>query len=474
MAIMNIKLKAAGHLPDNVSIALLPAGEEVPFLTLTPPESGLWKSRTEKEEPVVIQRLPHYLFVTLPDLQLPEHQVFEKYRKAGSRFMELVREKRLEAVAIAGSGNPEYTVSFIEGFILGGYAFHKYKKEKSDFLPRLVTVFHPGLNENRLRELEILTDAVYWARDLVNEPLSTLTALALSDQFSLKGKEGGFSVEVLHKKDIEGLQMGGLLAVNKGSIDPPTFTVMEWKPENPVNDKPLIIVGKGVVYDTGGLSLKPTPKSMDYMKCDMAGAATTGAIVYAAALAKLPVHVVGLVPATDNRPDGNAYVPGDVITMFDGTTVEVLNTDAEGRLILADALSFAKKYDPMLVIDLATLTGAASIISGSHGMIAMGNNTEHMNKLKISGDEVYERIVELPLWEEYGATLKSDIADMTNMGGREGQTIIAGKFLEHFTDYPWIHLDIAGTAWLFEKEGYRPKGGTGSGIRLLFNFLKKL
>ncbi len=471
---MNIKLKVTDHFPENVSIALLPTGEEVPFVTLAEPEMALWKNRHDKDEPIVIQRLPYHLFISLPDLQLPAHQVLEKYRKAGSRFMELVRKMKLENVGIAGSGNPEYTLAFTEGFLLGGYAFQKYKKEKTENLPESVSIFHAGLEKDQLREMEILAEAVYWARDLVNEPLSTLNALALSDQFIQKGKESGYTVEVFHKKDIESLKMGGLLAVNKGSIDPPTFTVMEWKPENPVNGKPVVIVGKGVVYDTGGMSLKPTPKSMDYMKCDMAGAAATGAVVYAAARANLPVHVIGLVPATDNRPDGNAYVPGDVITMFDGTTVEVLNTDAEGRLILADALGYAQKYDPMLVIDLATLTGAASIISGSHGMIAMGNQSEYLNQLKVSGDEIYERIVELPLWEEYGFTLKSDIADMTNMGGRDGQTIIAGKFLEHFTDYPWIHLDIAGTAWLFEKDSYRPKGGTGSGIRLLFNFLKKL
>ena len=267
--------------------------------------------------------------------------------------------------------------------------------------------------------------------------------------------------------------MGGLLAVNKGSIDPPTFTVLEWKPENAVNSRPIVLAGKGIVYDTGGLSLKPTSKSMDYMKSDMAGAAAVAATLYAASLNHLPVHLIGLIPATDNRPDGNAFVPGDIITMFDGTTVEVMNTDAEGRLLLGDALSYAKKYDPLLVIDLATLTGAASIIAGNQGIIAMGNTPENMEKLKSAGNTVYERIVELPLWEEFGESLKSDIADMSNLGGREGQTIVAGKFLEHFTDYPWIHLDIAGTAWLFEKESWKPRGGTGSGIRLLYNFLKK-
>jgi leucyl aminopeptidase len=357
--------------------------------------------------------------------------------------------------------------------LLSGYSFSKYKKEKDDFMPEFLNIVHERIEQEQLDELTSVVKAVWWARDLVNEPLSYLTAVQLAEEISTKGDEAGFSVEVFHKQKIESLKMGGLLAVNKGSIDPPTFTVLEWKPENATNTKPIVLAGKGVVYDTGGLSLKPTPKSMDYMKSDMAGAAAVAAVIYVAALSKLPVYLVGLIPATDNRPDGNAYVPGDVITMFDGTTVEVLNTDAEGRLLLADALSYAKKYNPELVIDLATLTGAAPIISGTHGMVAMGNTPENLEQLKTSGEEVFERLVEMPLWEEFGQSLKSDIADLSNLGGREGQTIVAGKFLEHFTDYPWIHLDIAGTAWLFEKDGWRPKGGTGSGVRLLYNFLKK-
>jgi len=269
------------------------------------------------------------------------------------------------------------------------------------------------------------------------------------------------------------LKMGGLLAVNRGSIDPPTFNILEWKPKNATNKKPVVLVGKGVVFDTGGLSLKPTAKSMDFMKSDMAGAAVVAATLYAAAKSKLPIHVIGLIPATDNRPDGNAYVPGDVITMFDGTTVEIMNTDAEGRLILADALTYAKKYSPELVIDIATLTGSAVSIASSHAIVGMGNSEKHLNKIKEIGNETFERIIEVPLWEEYAKPLKSTIADLNNLGTREGQTTIAGKFLEHFTDYNWIHLDSAGVSFRFEKDNYLPVGGTGYGTRLLFNFLKK-
>ena len=266
--------------------------------------------------------------------------------------------------------------------------------------------------------------------------------------------------------------MGGLLAVNQGSIDPPTFSIMNWKPKGATNKKPIVIIGKGIVYDTGGLSLKPTPNSMDLMKSDMGGSAAVVGAIIAIAKAKLNIHVIGLVPATDNRPSGNAYAPGDVITMHDGTSVEVLNTDAEGRLILADALSYAKKYDPELVIDLATLTGAAARAIGKQGIVAMGNDENTMAALKVSGDEVHERLAEFPFWDEYAEDLKSNIADLKNLGGPEAGAITAGKFLEHFTNYPYTHLDIAGPAFMLSPFNYRGIGGTGVGVRLLFNFLK--
>lgn len=331
----------------------------------------------------------------------------------------------------------------------------------------------PLVDEQTISELNNLLQAVFYARDLINEPISYLNAPRLAEKIAAMGKEAGYQTETFNKKKIESLKMGGLLAVNQGSTDPPTFSVLSWQPANAINKKPIVLVGKGIVYDTGGLSLKPTPNSMDHMKSDMGGAAVVAGIFYAVALAKLPVNIIGLVPATDNRLNGNAYAPGDVITMYDGTTVEVLNTDAEGRMILADALAFAKQYNPGLVIDFATLTGAADYAIDKYGIVTMGNADDAwMNKLKQSGDNVYERIVEFPFWEEYGEQLKSDIADLKNIGGKKAGAITAGKFLEHFTDYPYIHLDIAGTAYLHENYNYHHKGGTGIGIRLLFDLLK--
>jgi len=207
-----------------------------------------------------------------------------------------------------------------------------------------------------------------------------------------------------------------------------------------------VLVGKGIVYDTGGLSLKPTHDSMDYMKCDMAGAATVAATLYALAKNKVAVHVIGLIPATDNRPDGNAYVPGDVVRMFDGTTVEVLNTDAEGRMILADALAWSDKLDPQLVIDVATLTGAAHAAIGKYGIVAMGNaDRKEMEDLKVSGDRVFERIAEFPFWDDYDELLKSEVADLKNIGGRYAGAI-TGKIPRTFYRKP---LHSPGYCWPF-------------------------
>lgn len=266
--------------------------------------------------------------------------------------------------------------------------------------------------------------------------------------------------------------MGGILAVNRGSIDPPTFTIMEYTPKKAINKKPIVLVGKGIVYDTGGLSLKPTAASMDRMKSDMSGAALVSATMYAVAKMQLPLHVIALVPATDNRPGENAYTPGDVITMYSGTSVEVLNTDAEGRLVLADALHWAKRYKPELVMDFATLTGAAAAAVGEHGIVCMGTADDNTKEsFKKSGARQYERLVEFPLWDEYGDMIKSDIADLKNIGGPTGGAITAGKFLQHFTDYPWMHFDIAGVSFATAKRGYMPSGGTAYGVRMLLDFL---
>jgi leucyl aminopeptidase len=275
---------------------------------------------------------------------------------------------------------------------------------------------------------------------------------------------------------IEEEGMGGLLAVNRGSTEPPTFTVLEWMPENRRNDHPVVLVGKGVTFDTGGLSLKPTLDSMDAMKSDMAGAAAVIGAMEAIARLELPLYVVGLVPASDNRPGENAYVPGDVVRMHSGKTVEVLNTDAEGRMLLADALSYAKTYNPEIVIDLATLTGAAVVALGQHAAAIMtsedGGAAERLAAMEAAGTRAGERVHPLPMFAAYAKDLESDVADLKNVGGRAAGAVTAAKFLEHFVAYPWIHVDIAGPSFLKKALPYRPVGGTGFGVRLLVEYLR--
>ena len=364
-----------------------------------------------------------------------------------------------------------------EGMVLSNYQFIKHKPtaEKNKNTLQSIIIANSNIKQSQVDELNIVCSATILARDLVNEPVNYLNATDLSNAFKTMGKLSGFKVDVLNRKKIKELKMGGLLAVNAGSVDEPTFSVMEYKPNKPKNKKPYILIGKGVVYDTGGLSLKPTLASMDLMKCDMAGAAAVGCAMYAIAKAKLNIHVIALVPATDNRPGFNAFAPGDIITMMDGSTVEMLNSDAEGRMILADALHYAKRFNPELVIDIATLTGAAMAAIGTFGMVGMGNiSNNQKNKLHQSGINVYERIAEFPFWDEYDELMKSDIADQKNIGGALGGSITAGKFLAKFTNFPYYHLDIAGPAFLSSKDSYRGKGGTGYGVRFFFDFFKNL
>ncbi len=410
----------------------------------------------------------------IPEDKKP-HAAKEAMRREASKIIPLLKEHNDQQIVVVDvSGYPDLTYAFLEGFGLGQYQFLKYRTEKAkneEKFVKEIQVLSQGVDDSLIKNLDIICSSVFKARNLVNEPVSYLTASQLGKEFQEMSEESGFSVEVHDQKKIESLKLTGLLAVNIGSIEPPTFTIMEWEPTDALNKKPIVLVGKGVVYDTGGLSLKSS-SAMLGMKSDMAGAATVAGIMYAIASGNFPYHVIGLVPATDNRPDGNAYTPGDVIRMHSGKTVEIINTDAEGRMIMADALSFAKQYDPELVVDFATLTGSASVTIGPQGVVAMGNTDDEIfNSFIQSGYNTHERVVKLPLWEEYDEMIKSDLGDIKNAGGREAGAITAGKFLEHFVDFPWIHVDIAPTAYLDKKDYYRGKGGTGIGIRLFLDFL---
>jgi len=406
----------------------------------------------------------------------------EALRQLGCQLHKALHAEEVGTVLLEGDAEADEVLALVEGLGLAAYRFRTYLKtpKKPAVDLKEIQIGMAGLHPKAVDELSAIWEAVYTARDWVNEPQSYLSAPQFAEEVLLWAKQTGFTAEIFHKKQIESLKMGGLLSVNKGSVQPPVFMVLEWKPKKAKragakSQKPIVLVGKGVVYDTGGLSLKPTPGSMDSMKCDMAGAAAVAATIGAAARMQLPVHLVGLIPATDNRPSGEAYAPGDVISISDGTTVEVLNTDAEGRLILADALHYAKKYEPQLVVDLATLTGSAVLAIGAQGAVVMGTaGSDTLTDLEQSGLAVHERLVLFPLWDEYGEMLKSHIADLKNIGGREAGAITAGKFLQHFTDYPWVHMDIAGPAFLDGESSYRGKHGTGFGVRLLLQFLKNM
>lgn len=397
----------------------------------------------------------------------------EKMRMHGASVRSSVNND-VESIAISGSADDSFHLT--EGLLLANYQFLKYFKEEEREKKenKLAAIeLSSSVTSASCEELLSIYEAVGWSRTMVNEPVSYLNAEQFAAEMKALAENAPLEVSVLEKTQLESLKMGGILAVNQGSIDPPTFTILEYKPENAKNEKPIVLVGKGVVYDTGGLSLKPTPNSMDLMKIDMGGAACVAGAVYLAALQKLPVHIITLVPATDNRPGLNAYAPGDVVTMFDGTTVEVRNTDAEGRMLLADALAYSNKYDPELVIDAATLTGAAVRALGNFASCVMGNaDDNYFQQLEEASVACHERIARFPFWDDYLEEMKSPIADLNNLGGPYAGMITAGKFLEHFVKAPFIHMDLGNPVFRASADGYRVKGGTGTGVRLLYHFLK--
>lgn len=473
-----MKIVYSNKTTDNQSIIyLIDKGDNLNDFPLTTKEKGYIKKQIKaKEQQISLNLMNRWIFIQMIDTKKKGDHLLEWLRIEGYKLQKTINLNKLKSITLIDkTNNQEWVLSLVEGLALSNYQFLKYFKDKKKKKHTLesIKVFSNSVKRQDISVLQNIIEAVFHARDMVNEPVSTLTAVQLSEEIKKLGSIAGFKVDVFNKHKIESLKMGGLLAVNKGSIDPPTFSVLEWKPKTALNKKALILVGKGVVFDTGGLSLKPTKDSMDYMKSDMSGAAAVVGALYAVAKSALPVHVIGLIPATDNRPDGNAYAPGDVVTMGNGLSVEVLNTDAEGRMILAEALNYAKNYDPELVIDLATLTGSAAIAIGIYGIVGMGNaDDQYFNSLKTSGEKVSERIVEFPFWEEYNKLLKSEVADLKNIGGRDAGAITAGKFLEHFTDYPFIHLDIAGPAFVKKENNYKGIGGTGYAVRLLFDFIK--
>lgn len=371
----------------------------------------------------------------------------------------------------------ELALAVAEGAVLSLYKFDKYITEKKDRKKPLaeITLFSPtdqGAKDikHTLEKARILCEATWLARDLQNAPGNEIYPETLSEAAKRSANQFGYSITIWDKKRIEREGFGGLLAVNSGSARPPRFTILEHNGGRRDLDT-IVLVGKGITFDAGGISIKPAT-GMAGMKMDMSGAAAVIAVMETAARLHIPLHLVGLIPSTENMPGGSAMRPGDIVTHYGGRTSEVDNTDAEGRLILADALAYAGKYKPAAIIDLATLTGACVVALGSEATGMMGNDERIMDRLKKAGEKTYDRVWQLPLFEEYEKQIKSDVADVKNVGGRWAGAITAALFLKKFVgEYPWVHLDIAGTAILEEDQPYAPKGGSGAGVRLLIEFL---
>jgi leucyl aminopeptidase len=406
----------------------------------------------------------------------------EKLRLAMGKAAVAARSAGAKNIAVAAEGFPfdvaETGQALAEGSLLGLYRFVKYKTKsengnRGEIASMIIlagSASHAGVLLKGVRTGEIIAEQAAMVRDMVNSPSADMTPAVIAGIAKGLGRKYRLKVQVLERDRMRKLGMGALLGVASGSVQPPKFIIVEYRGGG---KKPIIaLVGKAITFDSGGISIKPSD-NMDKMKDDMSGgAAVLGAIANAAAL-KLPLNIVALVPATENMPSGSAYKPGDVLRTMSGRTIEILNTDAEGRLILSDALAYACRYKPAVIVDIATLTGACRIALGQEASGMLGTSDTFKQKLREAGEKTGERVWELPLWEGYCDLIKSDIADMKNAGGRDGGVITAACLLSKFVEkYPWVHFDIAATAWTDKDRPYTPKGATGIGCRLLTQFLR--
>jgi leucyl aminopeptidase len=374
------------------------------------------------------------------------------------------------------------TEAWVEGMTLGTYRFSEYKTDveerEPDRLAQVTLLVPPGTDraaaERGVTEAVGMCEGVRLAIDLSNHPSAVVTPTRLAEEARRVADAFGLRLEVLERDQMEQMGMGGMIGVSQGSAEPPKFIVLEYNGTGDKDGAPVVLVGKSITFDTGGISIKPA-QGMEEMKGDMAGGAAVLGTMHAVARLRLPVHVIGILTAAENMPSGTAQNPGDVLHMLSGLTVEVINTDAEGRLVLADGLAYAQRFTPRAVVDIATLTGACVVALGHEAVGMMGNDDDLKAIFTQVGNETGERVWELPLWDEYMDSIKSDIADLKNTGGRAGGTITAAMFLSKFVgEFPWVHLDIASTAWVDKAGDYLPKGSTGVGVRLMTGFVRRL
>lgn len=369
-------------------------------------------------------------------------------------------------------------VQIIEGTKMALYKFDKFKAEKADNSPNLTIITSKSSKiAKTIKNSEIIADGAIFTKSIANLPPNECTPSTLANFAKTISKKNKMKCTVISKHELKKNGFGGISAVGKGSKNEPKLIVMEHK-NGPRNEKPIVLVGKAVTFDTGGISLKPGA-NMDEMKFDKCGGCTVMGIMKAVSELNIPTNVVGIVPSVENMPGGESYRPGDIIKMYNGKTAEILNTDAEGRLILADALAYGEKYySPKAIIDFATLTGACIIALGTNVAAIVSNNEKLKNKISDSSKRTTEEVWELPLNQDYMDMIKSEVADMKNIGiGRAAGTITAAAFLRNaIENTPWIHIDIAGVAWTqtaTKEKSYNPKGATGFGVRLILDYLQK-
>lgn len=410
--------------------------------------------------------------LTLDALRRLAAKVSRQLEAGGSRDISMY----LTELSVRGASLADKVQAVAEGVELGLYRFDKYqtkKKETSRSL-RSVTIMIESRKELSAAEAAVnraqaIASGTNFSRDLANEPGNVCTPEFLGEQAAALSHKH-LKVTVMDKKAIEKAGFTALLAVNQGSAKEPRFIVLEYAGGNK-SDKPVALVGKGLTFDAGGISIKPAAQ-MDEMKFDMCGSAAVLGIFKAAIEMSLPVNLLGVIASTENLLGSAAYKPGDIVTSYKGITIEVQNTDAEGRIILSDALAYAAERKPAEIIDFATLTGACVIALGAQASGLMGTGNKVIKGLKKAGDHSHDRVWELPMYEEYQEQIKSEIADIRNIGGREAGTITAACFLSRFVDdIPWAHLDIAGTAWNMKGTDISAKGATGAGVRLVLDYL---
>jgi leucyl aminopeptidase len=409
-----------------------------------------------------------------------------KVRGAVAETCRWLRQKGVTSIASVAQGSgingisPESAAQVItEGAMLGLYTFRRHITKKENGFGEIKQLLITGNNkakpllEQGITRGRIMAEAANWARDLGNEPANYMTPSQMAEAARQLAKSYGLKVEVWEREQMAAAGMGALLGVAQGSQQPPKFIILNYKGSD-ADEVDVALVGKGITFDSGGISIKPS-EGMSDMKGDMAGGAAVMAALSAVARFKAKINVTAIVPATENLPSGSALKPGDVLTAMNGKTIEVLNTDAEGRLILADALSYARKLGTKSIIDVATLTGACRVALGTICSGAFTNNQELADRLIAAGNEAGELAWQLPMFDEYREQLKSDIADIKNIGNRYGGAITGAKFLEEFTDgTPWVHLDIAGTNDTDKEKGYLVKGATGVPVRTLVNLILSL